>query len=68
MEQHPTPEFAADRSQSAAEAQIEDLHRRIETLEAQSESEFGEFSRTDWVLCTICSLVIPVLILLWFGR
>ena len=68
MPQHPTPEYAADPSQSVKEAQIEDLRRRIETLEALDESEFGEFNRRDWVLCTLGALVIPTLVLIWIGR
>jgi len=68
MEQHATPESATDPSHSVRQAQLDDLHDRIETLERLDESEFGEFSRKDWVVCTLGALVIPALVLLWVGR
>ena len=66
--QHDSSPSGSDPSQSVRDAQLEDLHRRIETLEALDESEFGEFSRRDWVICIIGALVIPTLLLVWIGR
>ena len=65
MQQQPTSEPTSDPSQSAS---VQELQRRIETLEALDESEFGEFSRRDWVICIIGALVIPTLLLVWIGR
>lgn len=71
MQQHPKETSVSDPNPLAREAhldQLEDLHQRIETLERLDESEFGEFTRTDWVICTVGALIIPSLVLLWFGR
>ncbi len=55
-------------SPSAQELQVEDLHRRIETLESIDETLLGEFTRVDWALCIAGAVVIPTLVLLWVGR
>ncbi len=68
MQHDSTPMSGSDLSQSVQDAQLEDLHQRIETLEALDESEFGEFTRRDWVVCIIFSIVIPTLLLVWIGR
>ena len=68
MPQDSTPKFASDPNLSAREAQLDELHRRIETLEAQDEAEFGEFTRTDWIICIVGALILPSLVLLWIGR
>ncbi len=47
---------------------VADLERRIEELESLDESEFGEFTRVDWVLCILGALVLPYALYLWFWR
>ena len=59
--------MSSDPNEAAKAAQLE-LQRRIETLETRDESEFGDFTRKDWVICTLGALVIPSLVLLWIGR
>ena len=68
MEQHANPESAASPDPSIAQTRVDDLHMRIEALERLGESEIGEFSRRDWALCILGAIVIPGLVLLWFGR
>jgi hypothetical protein len=63
-----TSEPASDPSRSSRDVELEELERRIETLESLDESEFGEFTRRDWVVCVLGALVIPALVLLWLGR
>ena len=39
----------------------EDLQRRIETLENMDESEFGSFTRLDWLILIFASVILPIL-------
>ena len=45
---------------------VQELQRRIDALHHNRESEFGEFTRGDWILCLGGFLVLPYLLYLWF--
>ena len=42
---------------------VQDLERRIDTLQDLDEAEFGTFTRTDYVILVVFALVLPVLAL-----
>jgi hypothetical protein len=42
---------------------VEDLERRIDTLQELDEAEFGTFTRSDYIILIIFSLVLPVIAL-----
>lgn len=42
---------------------VEDLERRIDTLQDLDEAEFGAFTRSDYIILIIFSLVLPVIAL-----
>jgi hypothetical protein len=44
-----------------------ELERRIEMLERLDERSFGRFTTTDWILCTVFALLLPLLAALWFA-
>jgi hypothetical protein len=60
-----------DASRARGDAQhgalVADLERRIEDLESRDESDFGNFTVWDWVICVLGAVVIPYLALLWFA-
>ncbi len=68
MQQPAAPESASNPNQSAGGVQSEELLRRIETISALDDSELGEFTRRDWVICILGALVVPTLMMLWIGR
>ena len=68
MQQPSAPESASNPNQSAAGVQSEELLRRIETISALDDSELGEFTRRDWLICILGALVVPTLMMLWIGR
>jgi hypothetical protein len=72
MEKRPASESGGDSRSSAAgsveQAQVAELQRRIELLEAGEHEEFGAFTRVDWIACIVGSIVIPIAVLLWAGR
>ncbi len=41
----------------------EELERRLTFLEEADDSAFGEFTRLDWLLCTLFFFVFPLLLL-----
>ncbi len=42
---------------------MQDLERRIDTLQDLDDAEFGAFTRADYVILVIISLLLPVLAL-----
>jgi hypothetical protein len=44
---------------------VADLESRIRTLETADESQFGAFTRVDWLLTALISLLLPFLAWLW---
>lgn len=42
---------------------MQDLERRIETLQNLDDKEFGEFTRTDYVILVVFALLLPVIAL-----
>jgi hypothetical protein len=44
-----------------------ELERRIEELEAYDEAAFGHFTAWDWIVCTVCSLGLPLLAIWWWA-
>ena len=42
---------------------VQDLERRIDTLQELDDAEFGSFTRTDYVLLIIFALVLPTIAL-----
>ncbi len=68
MQQPSAPQSTSNPNQSAGGVQSEELLRRIETISALDDSELGEFTRRDWVICILGALVVPALLLLWLGR
>ncbi len=53
---------------AGASARVDELHRRIEELEALGEDRFGRFGAVDWIACVLAAVVVPVLLILWFAR
>jgi hypothetical protein len=45
----------------------EELERRLVELERAGDEELGRFTRWDWVLVVLTSLVLPYLIVWWFA-
>ncbi len=41
----------------------EELERRLAFLEEADDSAFGDFTRLDWLLCTLLFFVFPLLLL-----
>ncbi|MDH5621142.1 MAG: hypothetical protein OEY74_03595 [Gammaproteobacteria bacterium] len=41
---------------------IADLERRIDTMQNMGDAELGTFSRVDWIVLVIISIVIPVIV------
>lgn len=68
MQQPSAPESASNPNPSAGGVQSEELLRRIETISALDDSELGEFTRRDWLICILGALVVPALMMLWVGR
>jgi len=46
---------------------VEELERRIATLEAAEESEIGSFTAWDWVACIVGAFLVPAFALWWFA-
>jgi hypothetical protein len=44
---------------------VQELERRIDALENQDESEFGSFSRADYIILTIGGVILPIIALVW---
>ncbi len=44
---------------------VQDLESRIDALESQDESEFGSFSRADYIILALGGVVLPVIALVW---
>ncbi len=42
---------------------VQDLESRIDALESQDESEFGSFSRADYIILTVGGVILPVIAL-----
>jgi hypothetical protein len=42
---------------------VQDLERRIDTLESQDEAEFGSFSRADYIILLVIGVLLPVIAL-----
>ena len=42
---------------------VQDLERRIDTLQDLDDAEFGAFTRTDYVILVVFALLLPVLAL-----
>ena len=40
---------------------VADLEKRIDTLQAMDDGELGSFSRLDWAILVLLSIVIPVI-------
>lgn len=45
---------------------LSELEDRIHDLETAEEQRFGTFTRLDWIVCTIGSLLLPYLLIAWF--
>jgi hypothetical protein len=45
---------------------VADLERRIVDLSAAEESQFGKFTRRDWVICLFGFVLLPYLMFLCF--
>ena len=45
---------------------VQELQRRIDTLQQANESDFGEFTGTDWLLCAGGFVILPYLLFIWF--
>lgn len=41
---------------------IADLERRIDTMQNMGDAELGTFTRTDWIVLIVLSIVIPVIV------
>ncbi len=48
-------------------ALVEELERRLIELDDTGDAELGRFTRWDWVLVVLTSLVIPYLVVWWFA-
>jgi hypothetical protein len=59
----PTP----DTGKTPRELVVEELERRIETLEALDDSALGRFTVWDWVICVVGFVLIPAVLLWWFA-
>ena len=45
----------------------EELERRLVELDRAGDEELGRFTRWDWVLVVLTSLILPYLIVWWFA-
>lgn len=45
----------------------EELERRLAELERAGDEELGRFTRWDWVLVVLSSLILPYLVVWWFA-
>lgn len=41
---------------------VSDLERRIDQVQAMGDAELGTFSRYDWLVLIVISIVIPVIV------
>ena len=41
---------------------VEDLEQRIDTMQAMGDAELGSFTRADWIVLIVISIVIPVIV------
>jgi hypothetical protein len=55
-------------SDVGADGRAEELRRRIRELEAADEADFGSFGHSDWWLCIVGGVVLPLVAALWFAR
>ena len=46
---------------------VEDLERRIDTLENMDDADFGSFTRVDYVILTVGAVLVPIIALI-LGR
>ena len=67
MMQQPSRKPSADIERTPRDLVVEELERRIETLEALDDSALGRFTSWDWVIVVMGSVVIPAVILWWFA-
>lgn len=65
MKRDAPPSEPADAPHSAL---VADLERRIEEIEDLNDSEFGNFTTRDWLICVLGAVVVPYLALLWFAE
>jgi hypothetical protein len=45
------------------QAIVRDLESRIDALEEQDEADFGSFSRADYIILTVVSVILPMIAL-----
>ena len=45
----------------------EELQRRIVEFESLDESEFGEFTTVDWLICVFGCVILPIIVVWWFA-
>lgn len=45
----------------------DELERRLVELERAGDEELGRFTRWDWALVVLTSLVLPYLVVWWFA-
>ena len=67
MSQHPPINPSPGIGRKPRDLTIEELERRIETLEALDDSTLGSFSSLDWVVLVIGAVAIPAVILWWLA-
>jgi hypothetical protein len=57
----------ADPGTAARDALVADLEERIRELEERDDADFGRFSRLDWVILVLLSIVAPFVVLYHFA-
>lgn len=62
-----TESLPPDRTPQGDQSHANALRARIERLESEDESAFGEFGTGDWLLCVLGSLIIPAVVAWWFA-
>ncbi len=46
---------------------VDELERRLGELESLDDAEFGRFTKWDWLVVLLTSLVVPYLVFWWFA-
>lgn len=61
----PQTEEPGARDEREYELLLRELERRLAWMSQADEAEFGEFTRLDWWICSICFFALPLLVVWW---
>ncbi|HEY5658925.1 MAG TPA: hypothetical protein VIY27_14135 [Myxococcota bacterium] len=59
------PEESGLRDERESELLLRELERRLAWMTEADEAEFGNFTRLDWWICSVCFFFLPLVVVWW---